>query len=128
MPGVMRRALLRSFGAVWLLETWMYRRFTLGGRLALVALGVAAVVGVDTNRTVAYQAFTFLAALLLVAMASSVLFRGRFTIRRVLPRFGTAGEPLVYRVTVENRTDRYQGGLLLQERLADPRPTLEEFR
>jgi len=124
---MIRRALLRSFGAVWLLETWMYRRFTLSGRLALVALGVAAVVGVDTNRTVAYQAFTFLAALLLVAMASSVLFRGRFTIRRDLPRFGTAGEPLVYRVTVENRTARYQGGLLLQERLTDPRPTLDEF-
>lgn len=122
-----RRALYRSFRLVHVVEIWIGRRFTRAGRLALAALGAAAVVGIDTNRTVAYQAFTFLAALLLVAMASSLFFRGRFAVQRVLPRFGTAGEPLAYRVMVENRTDRLQAGLVLMEGLADPRPTFEEF-
>ena len=108
-------------------EDWTARRFTAAGRLALAGLGAAAVVGVDTNRTLAYQAFAFLAGLLAIALAASLFFRARFAVERRLPRFGTAGEPLPYRVVVENRTGRRQGGLLLVETLADPRPSLQEF-
>ena len=100
----------------------------MAGRLALAGVAAAAVVGIDTNRTVAYQAFAFLAAVLAIALASSLLFRGRFAVERRVPRYGTAGEPLSYRIAVENRTDRVQAGLLLSERLADPRPTLDELR
>ena len=127
MPGRTRRALYRSFRLVHALESWIERRFTTAGRLALGGLAASAVIGVDTNRTVAYQAFAFLAVLVVVAMAASPLFRGRFAVRRTLPRFGTAGEPLAYRVVVENLTGRRQPDLLLVEELADPRPSLEEF-
>jgi uncharacterized protein (DUF58 family) len=44
-----------------------------------------------------------------------------------LPRFATAGEPLAYRVIVENRTGRTRRGLTLLEEVPDPRPSLEEF-
>jgi len=125
--GLLRRVLFRSFGLFHTLESWTIRRFTLSGKVALAALGASAVVGIDTNRTVAYQAFTFLAALLLVALVSSFAFRGRFTTRRALPRFGTMGERLGYRVAVDNSTDRLQSGLVLMEGFADPRPSLEEF-
>jgi uncharacterized protein (DUF58 family) len=103
------------------------RRFTRGGGLALGALGASAVVGLDTNQTVAYQAFTFLLALLLLALAAAFGFRLRFAARRVLPRFGTVGQPVAYRVLVENRTRRPRRGLTLLEELPDPRPSLEEF-
>ena len=54
-------------------------------------------------------------------------FRLRFTARRVLPRFATAGEPISYRIVIENRTRRRRRGLTLLEEVPDPRPSLEEF-
>ena len=94
----------------------------LGGILA------ASVVGLDTNRTLAYQAFAFLVALLAAALLASLTFRGRFTVRRVMPRFGTAGEPLAYRSSFDQRrAAASQRGLTLLEHVADPRPSLDEF-
>ena len=93
----------------------------------LAGFGAAAVVGIDTNRTVAYQAFAFLAAVLAIALVASLAFRARFAVERRLPRYGTAGEPLPYRLLIDNRTDRLQAGLLVRERLADPRPSIEEL-
>ena len=84
--------------------------------------------GLDTNRTVAYQAFAFLAALLVMSLATALLFRARFTVERRLPRYGTAGEPLPYHLSVESQSARRQSDLLLVEELADPRPSLAELQ
>src|SRR5207244_1771195 len=59
--------------------------------------------------------------------ASSLAFRGRFSARRVLPRFASVGVPLTYRVAIANETGRRQEGLVLMEELTDPRPSFEEF-
>ena len=123
----MRRLLFRAFGLTFLAERWIRRRFTTAGLLALGATAAAAVVGLDTNRTLAYQAFTFLVALLTVAMAASLSFRGRFSVRRLLPRFATVGEPLAYRIVIRNETARVQAGLTLMDETADPRPAFEEL-
>ena len=109
------------------MDAWIARRFTVAGRLVLGGFAAAAIVGIDTNRTVAYQAFAFLAAVLAIALAASSTFRARFAVERRLPRYGTAGEPLPYRLVIDNRTDRLQSGLLVCERLADPRPSLAEL-
>jgi uncharacterized protein (DUF58 family) len=124
---MLRRALYRSFRLLSSADHRLRRRFTRGGGLALGALGGSAVVGLDTNQTVAYQAFTLLLALLVLALVTGLAFRLRFAARRVLPRFATAGEPLAYRVLVENRTGRTRRGLTLLEEVPDPRPSLEEF-
>src|SRR5206468_1409519 len=87
-------------------------------------LCAAGVIGFDTNRTVGYQAFTLLAALLVVAAAWSVVFRVRLDIQRVLPRFVTAGAPAVYRLVIRNGTVRPQRGLVLLEDLADALVTI----
>jgi len=123
----MRRLLFRAFGLTFLAERWIRRRFTTAGLLALGAAAAAAVVGLDTNRNLAYQAFTFLAALLAVAMAASLSFRGRFSVRRFVPRFATVGEPLAYRIVIRNETARVQAGLTLMDETADPRPAFEEL-
>jgi uncharacterized protein (DUF58 family) len=111
--------------------SWQYRlgrRFTWSGKLALGALGAAAVIGFDTNRAVGHQVFAFLAALLLLASAWRWGFRPRLAVRRALPRFVTAGERAAYRVILRNDTARLERGLTLLEDLADPRPSFEEFR
>lgn len=125
---MLQHGLYRTFRALSSTDYWVRRRFSRGGRLLLGALGAAAVLGLDTNQTVAYQAFTFLLALLLLATGWSPFFRTRLAARRILPRFGTAGQPLGYRVVVHNETRRPQSGLTLLEDLADPRASLEEFR
>lgn len=103
------------------------RRLTLAGLCVAGGCFVAAVVGVDVQNNVVYQEFSLLLALLIFALGSSFFFRAKFSANRVLPRFGTAGEPLAYRVSVKNLTARTQNGLTLLENVADPRPPFEEW-
>jgi uncharacterized protein (DUF58 family) len=103
------------------------RRFTPAGMLALSALVVSAAIGVDMDQTVAFQAFSFVACLLLLAMGAALFFRGKFSVHRTLPRFGSVGQPFSYHVRVRNGTNRPQRGLEVLENLADPRPSLDEF-
>jgi uncharacterized protein (DUF58 family) len=84
--------------------------------------------GIDTENTVAYQAFTPLLFLLVFAMVFSWHFRARFSIRRFLPRFGTAGRPLTYTVLLKNTSSRTQSDLVLFDDLTDPRPRFNEWK
>lgn len=103
------------------------RRFTLAGLLALIALAASGAVGADMDQTVAFQIFAFLLSLLLVSMLAAPFFRGRFVARRILPRFGSVGQPLAYHVVVRNATRRTQRTLEVIDELVDPRPTRAEF-
>src|SRR5206468_1363731 len=122
-----RRVAYRLFRSTSTFQYRLGRQLTPAGKFALAALVAAAVIGFDTNRTVGYQVFTLLAALLSVSTAWSGGFRVRLDVRRVLPRFVTAGEPAAYPVVIRNGTARPQRGLVLLEDLADPRPAVDEF-
>lgn len=106
----MNRLLYDYFRFLSSVNYWVTRRFTKAGLLVLIGLVASAILGLDTNRTMAYQAFTFLFFLLLVSLASSLLYRARLSVRRILPRFGTVGQPLAYRVLVQNHGPQPQGG------------------
>jgi uncharacterized protein (DUF58 family) len=106
---------------------WARRRFPVAGQAVLVAWMVAGAVGVDVENTVTYQLFSLLTALLLLAFICSVFYRAKFSAVRLLPRVGTAGQPLRYRVRVKNLTRKVQSGLTLLENLSDPRPTYAEW-
>lgn len=106
------------------------RRFSRAGRFVFFLLVLAAALGADTNQTTAYQAFTFLLALVVVSLAwvtCRAFRRDHFSARRQLPRFATAGSPVTYRVTVKNETARRQRNVSLLENLEDPRPSWNEF-
>ncbi|MBP9900767.1 MAG: DUF58 domain-containing protein [Verrucomicrobiota bacterium] len=107
---------------------WTLRRFTRPGQAVLGAVMAAAFMGLDTESSVGYQAFTLLLALLLVAVLSGFYFRARFTVERGLPRFGTVGQTLSYRIAVQSRMPHPQSGLALIEDLADPRPSFQVWR
>jgi len=124
---MIRRVLYFNFRVVYAIKHWIIGRFTVGGQLVLVGLVASAVVGIDTKQTLAYQSFTFLVFLLIVSLACSLRFRARFTAIRILPRFGTTGEKLAYRVVVKNMSQTVQRGLYLFENFEDSRPTFEEF-
>lgn len=106
---------------------WWRRRFTKGGWLVFLSIIGTGMMGVDTNLSLAYQAFVFLSFLFIAALAGTQFSRTRVAAERVLPRFGSVGQPVSYRVTLTNLTDKPQRGLAVTEDLADPRPTLVQF-
>lgn len=109
------------------LKYWFIRRFTKAGLLALSLTCVLVGLGADTTLAVAYQVATLLGAALLVAFAWSFAKRPLFKVQRILPRFGTAGSPLYYRVRITNPTRDPQSSLTIMEDLGDPRPTRDQF-
>ena len=124
----MRRTIYAALRAVGALDRRLRERLTIAGWLVLATAGTAAAAGLDTNLTVTYRAFAFLAALLGMSWIASLVFRARFEARRDMPRYATAGEPFSYRVTVVNRGARTLAGALVTERFRDPRPTFEEWK
>jgi uncharacterized protein (DUF58 family) len=114
----------RIAGGLW---HWSRRRFTRAGLCVAAGVVAAGASGVDIENTVNYQAFALLLALLAFALVSSLFFRARFSATRLLPRVGTAGQPLHYCVRVKNLTAKNQTGLALLEDLADPCPAFQDW-
>lgn len=106
---------------------WARRRLTPAGWIVAITIILTAGMATDAEQSVGYQAFTLLVCMALVAMVFAPFFRFRFRAERLLPRFGTAGQPLQYTITVKNLTRRIQPGLTVHDDLADPRPTFDDF-
>jgi uncharacterized protein (DUF58 family) len=109
------------------LKYWFARRFTKAGMLALALTCMLVGLGVDTTLAVAYQIATLIGAALLISFAWGFAKRPLFKAERILPRFGTAGSPLRYRVRITNPTQATQAALTIMEDLGDPRPSREQF-
>jgi uncharacterized protein (DUF58 family) len=118
----------RVFRAVSALVGWGNRRFTAAGALVSSGIMIAGALGVDTTRSVAYQAFALLLALLATSVLCLPFLRPRVSAARELPRVATAGEPFTYRLRVSNHSSRAIDRLTVIEDLADPRPSFEMFR
>lgn len=103
------------------------RRLTRAGWMVVIGLVATTMMGSDTENTVVYQALPILLFMLLSAAAFSFFFRARFLAARLLPRFGTVGQPFYYRVTVRNLSSKTQSDLTLLEDMADPRPSYREW-
>lgn len=122
------RILYRAYRITTWLRHFAVRRFTRTGLFLVGGLMMMAMVGADTENTVAYQGFALLLALLLLSIFSRLSFRLRFVAARNLPRFGTVGQPFRYRVSIQNLSSQTQRGLTLLDDLADPRPAFPEWR
>lgn len=109
------------------IKYWIRRTFTPGGVLLIAAMFMCGGIGVDTNQAMAYQAFSFLAFILLISVLWSFFPRPRLSASRDLPRLASVGQPLVYTLNVTNLTPRQQANVSVWEDLGDPRPTLEQF-
>ena len=102
-------------------------RLTPMGRLAFGGLVATGCLGIDTNRAIAYQAFGFLAVLVFLAFVLRYFVRFKFTAERILPRYGSVGARLDYKLLLTNLTKDVQRGLRVRDWMADPRPSLEAF-
>ena len=109
------------------LKYWVQRKFTPAGALLIAAVIVAGGIGVDTNQAIAYQAFVLLWLLLIISFLCSFSRAPRFKAERLLPRVGTAGQPLHYRISMTNPGTKVQRSITVNEDFGDPRPTYAEF-
>src|SRR5436190_11952065 len=123
----MNRILYRLYRIISSLQHSARRRFTPDGWIVFVDLLLTGGMATDTEQSLGYQAFALLLCLALAAVAVAPFFRVRFSAERLLPKFGSAGQPLRYGVSIRNRTKRTQSGLQVLDGLSDPRPTREEF-
>ena len=123
----MKRIMYLLFHILSTIRHWLKRRFTAAGRFALACLVASAVIGLDTNLTMAYQVFTLLLSLIVLSFIARFFLRTRFAARRILPQFGTAGQPLAYRIVVSSKERGTLRDLVLEEDLVDPRPSYKEF-
>jgi uncharacterized protein (DUF58 family) len=95
-----------------LLRSWD-QRLTPRGRYLLVALGVLALVGLDTRRTQVYLLFAAAAGLFLSSVAFALRFRPKVRLECALPQRATAGTPLAFHARVTPLSS--QGGELVVE-------------
>ncbi|MBI2994918.1 MAG: DUF58 domain-containing protein [Gammaproteobacteria bacterium] len=125
---MLKRLLYHNFRIVYRLSQWTRQRFTPAGLLILGCVIASGIFGVNTRQTLAYQIFALTAAMLVLSLLCCAWFRAGFRISRRLPEYGTVGEPLHYRVRIENRSRRHQRDLCLIDELHADFPAFEEFR
>ena len=128
MMNLIFRLLYRLYRLFSWADYWAARRFTRAGLAVLGGLCVAATLAMDPENTVGYQGFALLLGVLFVALLFRAGFKASFAAERSLPRFGTVGQPVTYRVVVQNLTRRNQSGLTLLENLTDARPRFAEWK
>lgn len=97
------------------------RRLTPTGMTVLFGLAVSAASGFDTEKSLTHQVFSLLLGVVLVSFAALPRFRFRFSAERMVPRYGSVGAPLRYRVRVRNDSDRPQTGLRVTESVIERR-------
>jgi hypothetical protein len=103
------------------------RRLTLAGLSAAGGLCLVAGFGSDVQNNVLYEAFSVLLSLLVLAFGLSRFWRARFTAKRHLPRLGSVGHPLYYRVEIKNLGGKSQESLTLLEDIEDARPSYQDW-
>ncbi len=108
-------------------QDWLRRHLTPAGQGVLAATFAAGLLGIDTRLSAAHQVFAFGVALLFVAWLGGLAPGPKVRVRRHLPTRAAAGQPLRYRVQVQNSGKRQAAGITLHERAPDPRPSLRTF-
>ena len=119
---LLHRSYYRSAGF-----NYRLRALTPTGWCVLFAMLAAGAIGVDTSEAMSFQSFALLLSILFVAGIWYCCPQPRMTLRRQLPRYGSAGNKLSYRVFISNPNRRSRLDLAMTEYFGDFRPTLEEF-
>lgn len=109
-------------------KQWIFNQLTPSGLGVLGCLILFGLIGLDIQRSLSYQIFAFLLMLLIVAITASRCSRPRIRAIRHLPRFGTVGVPLQYRVSLFNQSRKRQPGLTLRETFTDTFPSFKAFQ
>ena len=123
---MLKKLLFRNFRLLYKAGRALRSRFTGNGLMILTAAITAGVFGFDTWQTLSHQVFSLLFFIIAVALLCSFGFRNKLTVRRLLPDFATAGQPVRYDLIIENPDDREQVELEVEDQLQTTFPTYAE--
>ncbi|MEX2489888.1 MAG: DUF58 domain-containing protein [Pseudomonadales bacterium] len=98
------------------------------GRLIQLGMLITMVVGMDMERTLAYQLFALLLCIIIGSRISLKIHPPNLSVQRHLPGFATANEPFEYYITVHNEGSNVERDLQLVDNPEVISPTLEQFR
>ena len=124
---MLRKLLFANFKLVYRFSQWLRQRFTSTGMLILLIMPVAGVFGFDTRNTLSFQIFSITLVLLITSMCFSLFFRGKFSIVRKLPEYGSVGIPLNYTCVIRNENNSAKRGLVLIDELKKQFPSMANF-
>jgi uncharacterized protein (DUF58 family) len=127
MDAFVKRILYRSYYRSAGLKHRLQRLLTPAGWFVLAGIFICGGIGIDTNQAMAYQSFALFGAALVVAALWRFWPQPQLAFRRDLPRYGSAGTKLAYRVQVTNGSPNALRGLWLIDETGDPRPSLHQF-
>lgn len=117
----------RCLRQIHVLQKWLLNQFTPTGLGFLVCLAISAIAGLGSTQSMCHLIFFFSLALMILATVGSRLVTYSFRANRILPRFGTVGEPLQYQIVIQNLTPNAQQGLKLVETFPHIFPSFGEF-
>lgn len=124
---MIRKLLFKNFILLHRGSQWLRAQFTRSGLMLLTVMVGAAIFGIDTRQTHAYQIFSFLFCLFILAVFSTFFLRGMFRVKRDLPEYGTVGQKLMYRLNISNQGGKNMKNLLVHDQLKVHRPSFGEF-
>lgn len=124
---MLRKLMFANFKLVYRFSQWLRQRFTTNGMLILLIMPVAGVFGIDTRATLSFQIFSITLVLLITAMFFALFFRGKFSVIRKLPEYGSVGTPLNYTCIIHNENNTTKRGLVLVDELKSTFPSLVNF-
>ncbi len=118
----------RNFGRLYNRTRSTRWRLSTEGRIALLALLISGVIGLDTRQNLSFQLFSILASLIIIAAVSSPRSRGQYQAQRFLPPMVTMGQAFDYRILITNDTTNRYCDLLVADKLDGDRPSTSEFK
>jgi hypothetical protein len=110
-----------------LCQQWIFSQLTPTGLGVLVGGVIFAIAGLGSTQSMSHLLFFFAAALFSLAVLGTRFIHYSFKAYRILPRFGTVGEPLQYQVVIQNLSPTHQPGLKLIETFPDIFPSFQAF-
>lgn len=122
-----RKIIFRNFQSFHWLSQWARYRFTPAGLLIAGGLVASGIFGIDTRQSLSFQIFAIMVSLLFISLLSAITFRGRFSLHRKLPDYGTATLPLKYKVLITNGRARQHKDIVFLDEFADYFPDFQEF-
>ncbi len=122
-PPLFLRFLFRLFVA----SRWWRSRVTKFGMIIVMSTIFSGVFGLDTWKSLAYQLFSLLFLLLLIASLASLWLKAKVNLKRVLPRYAMINQVIEYQVVIQNLTNKQQIGLSFLEQLPEACPSWQSF-
>ena len=125
---MLKRLFFYQFQLILRWDNWINIHVSKAGILVFSLLIASAVFGIDTRQSYAYQLFSLMLSLLLIAAIGIFFQRIPFKAKRHLPRFATLEQTLYYQIDIHNLHKKTAQNLSLHEQLQHTQPDFKSFQ